>query len=86
LSEELVDRQLEADIAAGGGQEAFEAWLAATGQTTENYRTVIRRSMLVRQVWKAIAAEDPGTTGQDQFEFWLDELRAAAVIERFVSD
>ncbi len=86
LSEDLVAQQLAADVAAGGGPEAFEEWLAATGQTTEDYRLVLRRTMLVGQVWKAIAAEAPETTEQDLFELWLADLRAAAVIERFVSD
>jgi hypothetical protein len=86
LSEGLVDQQLAADIAAGGGPEAFEEWLATTGQTEEDYRVVLRRTMLVGQVWKALTAEAGGTTEQDLFELWLEELRAAAVIERFVSD
>lgn len=86
LSEGLVDQQLAADVAAGGGPEAFEEWLAATGQTTEDYRIVLRRTMLVEKVWKAIAAEDPETTEQDLFDLWLAELRAVAVIKRFVSD
>jgi FKBP-type peptidyl-prolyl cis-trans isomerase (trigger factor) len=86
LNEQSIDTQLEADIAAGGGQEAFEEWLAATGQTTEDYRSVVRRSMLVRQVWEAIAGEAWQATEQDPFERWLVELRATAVIERFVSD
>jgi parvulin-like peptidyl-prolyl isomerase len=86
LSQGAVDQQLEADIAAGGGPEAFDEWLATTGQTTEDYRTVLRRTMLVERIWKAIAAEGPETAEQDLFELWLEQLRAAAVVERFVSD
>ena len=40
----------------------------------------------LEKVWKAIAAEDPETTEQDLFDLWLAELRAVAVIKRFVSD
>jgi parvulin-like peptidyl-prolyl isomerase len=86
LNEELVDQQLAADVVAGGGPEAFEEWLAATGQTTEDYRIMLRRTMLVEQIRKAIAAEAPETAEQDRFELWLEDLRAAAVIERFVSN
>jgi hypothetical protein len=86
LSQGLVDRQLEADIAAGGGPEAFEEWLAATGQTAEDYRIVLRRTMLVAKIRKAIAAGDPEAIEQDLFDLWLEELRAAAEVERFVSD
>jgi hypothetical protein len=86
VSEGSVDAQLEADIAAGGGQAAFDEWLEGTGQTAEDYRAALRRSMIVRRVREVVSAEATETTGEDPFERWLAELRAAAVIERFVSD
>ncbi len=56
LSDEELDRQIEADIGAGGGQEAFDQWLKATGQTREDYREMLRQSLTAQQAMQAVTA------------------------------
>jgi parvulin-like peptidyl-prolyl isomerase len=57
LTEEELDEQVEADIAAGGGQEPFEEWLQATGQTREDYKEMLRQSLLAQRVLDAVSAD-----------------------------
>jgi parvulin-like peptidyl-prolyl isomerase len=59
LAAEEVERQLEADIAAGGGQEAFEEWLRATGQTRDDFQEMLRQSMLAQRVAEAVTGDVP---------------------------
>ena len=56
LSDEELGSQVEADIAAGGGQAAFEEWLQATDQTREDYKGMLRQSLLAQRVLDAVAA------------------------------
>jgi len=56
LTDEELESQIEADIAAGGGQAAFEEWLAATGQRREDYKAVLRQSLLSKRVMDAVTA------------------------------
>lgn len=57
LSEEELESQVEADIAAGGGQDAFEEWLQATTQTREDYKEMLRQSLLAQRVLDAVTAD-----------------------------
>lgn len=59
LTDEEVEQQMEADVAAGGGQEAFEEWLAATAQTRDDYKEMLRQSMLAQRVMEAVTGEVP---------------------------
>lgn len=54
VSDEELDRQVEADIEAGGGQAAFNEWLQATGQTREDYREMLRQSMISQRAMEAV--------------------------------
>ena len=54
LTDAELETQVEADIAAGGGQAAFDEWLAATGQSRENYKTMLRQSLLSQRVMEAV--------------------------------
>lgn len=54
VSDEELDRQVEADIEAGGGQAAFNEWLEATGQTREDYREMLRQSMISQRAMEAV--------------------------------
>jgi parvulin-like peptidyl-prolyl isomerase len=64
LTDEEVERQLEADVAAGGGQEAFEEWLRATAQTRDDYKEMLRQSMLSQRVMEAVTGEVPSEAEQ----------------------
>lgn len=57
LTEDDLERQVEADIAAGGGQEAFEEWLQSTGQTREDYGELLRQSLLAQRVLDAVSSD-----------------------------
>ncbi len=59
-----VDAQVETDIDAGGGQAAFEEWLAATGQTREDYRAMLRESLLSQRVMDVVTADVPDVVEQ----------------------
>jgi parvulin-like peptidyl-prolyl isomerase len=57
LTEEALESQVEADIAAGGGQAAFDEWLQATGQTREDYKALLREAMVSQLVMDSVTAE-----------------------------
>jgi peptidyl-prolyl cis-trans isomerase C len=57
LTEDELEGQVEADIAAGGGQEAFAEWLQSTGQTREDYKEMLRQSLLAQRVLDAVSAD-----------------------------
>ncbi len=57
LTEEELESQVEADISAGGGQAAFDEWLQATGQTREDYKEMLRQSLLAQRVLDTFTAE-----------------------------
>lgn len=64
LADEEVEGQLVADIEAGGGQAAFDEWLEATGQTRDDYKEMLRQSMLAQRVMEAVTAEVPAEAEQ----------------------
>lgn len=56
LGDEELEQQVEADIAAGGGQAAFDQWLQATGQTREDYRAMLRQALISQRAMEAVTA------------------------------
>lgn len=78
LSDDEVEKQLEADIAAGGGQVAFEEWLLATGQTREDYADMLRRSMLSLRVLESVTADVPVEVEQVHARHILADTEEAA--------
>lgn len=58
-----VESQVAADIAAGGGQAAFDEWLQAVGQDQADYNDMLRQSMLTQRVMEAVTA-DVGTEAE----------------------
>jgi parvulin-like peptidyl-prolyl isomerase len=54
MGDEELESQVEADIEAGGGQEAFQEWLQSTGQTREDYKGMLRQSLLSQRVMDAV--------------------------------
>jgi parvulin-like peptidyl-prolyl isomerase len=57
LSDEELERQVEADIAAGGGEAAFDQWLQATGQSREDYREMLRQSLISMRAMEMVTAD-----------------------------
>jgi foldase protein PrsA len=56
LTDEELESQVEADIVAGGGQAAFDEWLEAVGQDREDYKEMLRQSMLSQRVMEVVTA------------------------------
>lgn len=56
VSDEELERQVEADIAAGGGQAAFDEWLQTTGQTRDDYREMLRQALISQRAMEAVTA------------------------------
>lgn len=54
LGAEELETLAETDIAAGGGAEAFQEWLEATGQTREDFREALRQAVLSQRVMEAV--------------------------------
>ncbi len=89
LGDEEVEAQMAADIAAGGGEEAFDQWLQATGQTRDEYKESLRQAMLTQRVLEAITADIPDAVeqvharhivlgSQEESQQVLEMLRAGA--------
>jgi parvulin-like peptidyl-prolyl isomerase len=64
LGDEEVEAQLVADVEAGGGQAAFDEWLAVTGQTRDDYKGMLRQSMLAQRAMEAVTADVPAEAEQ----------------------
>jgi foldase protein PrsA len=64
LTEAELEGQVQADITAGGGQAAFDEWLQATGQTRDDYKEMLRESLLSQRVMAAISATVPEVVEQ----------------------
>jgi parvulin-like peptidyl-prolyl isomerase len=64
LSDEALEEEVEASIAAGGGQAAFDEWLQATGATREDYAEELRQALLAQQIWEVVTADVPEAVEQ----------------------
>jgi parvulin-like peptidyl-prolyl isomerase len=78
LSDEELESQVEADIAAGGGQAAFDEWLQTTGQTREEYKGMLRQSLLSQRVLEAVTADVPAEAEQVHARHIVVESEEAA--------
>jgi parvulin-like peptidyl-prolyl isomerase len=59
-----VEAQMAADIEVGGGQAAFDEWLQSTGQTPEDYKQMLRESLLTQRTMDAITVDVPQAAEQ----------------------
>lgn len=57
LTDEELEAQVQSDIESGGGQAAFDEWLQVTGLTRDDYREMLRQSMISQRVLEAVTAE-----------------------------
>lgn len=64
LADAEVEARMQADIAAGGGQEAFEKWLQATGQTLHDYEQMTRDALISQRVMDQVMAGLPAVAEQ----------------------
>ncbi len=56
MTEEELENQIEADIAAGGGQAAFDEWLQATDQTRDDYKEMLRQALTSQRVMESVSS------------------------------
>ncbi len=56
LTEEELEAQVVWDIEVGGGQEAFDEYLRGTGLTRDDYKEMIRQSMISQRVMEVVTA------------------------------
>ena len=78
LSDEELEAQIEADIEVGGGQASFDEWLQATGQTRDDYKAMLRESMLSQRVLDAVASDVPQEAEQVHARHIVVESEEAA--------
>lgn len=64
VTDEELEAQVQADIAAGGGQAAFEEWLRSSGQTREEYKQMLYHSLISQRVWESVVADVPPNAEQ----------------------
>jgi foldase protein PrsA len=57
VTDEEVDAQVQSDVETGGGEAAFAEWLMVTGLTRDDYREMLRQSMISQRVLEAVTAD-----------------------------
>ena len=57
LAEEELEELVAAEIESGGGREAFEEWLQVTGLTEDDFREMLRQSMVSQRVMETVTAQ-----------------------------
>jgi parvulin-like peptidyl-prolyl isomerase len=57
LADQELETQIQSDIDSGGGQAAFDEWLLATGLTRDDYKEMLRQSMVSQRVLEAVTAQ-----------------------------
>ena len=57
LADEALEAQVQSDIDTGGGEAAFEEWLQVTGLTRDDYREMLRQSMISQRVLEVVTAD-----------------------------
>lgn len=57
LTTEELEAQVQSDIDTGGGEAAFEEWLQVTGLTRDDYREMLRQSMISQRVLEVVTAD-----------------------------
>jgi foldase protein PrsA len=64
IDDAQVEERIEQDIAAGGGQAAFDEWLQATGQTRDGYKEMLRESLLSQRLLESVSGSVPDAIEQ----------------------
>lgn len=79
LSDAELDAQVQSDIETGGGEAAFQEWLQVTGLTRDDYREMLRESMLSQRVMEVVTAEVGETAEQVHVRHIVAESQEAAL-------
>ena len=79
LADEELEAQVQSDIESGGGQAAFDEWLLATGLTRDDYKEMLRQSMLSQRVLEAVTAQVGAEAEQVHVRHIMVDSEAAAL-------
>lgn len=64
VSEEVLNQRIQNDVAASGGEEAFNQWLSRNGMTMEEYREMTRSTILSEEMVRRLSNQLPDTMAQ----------------------
>ena len=64
ISDEQLEARVQETVAAGGGEEKFQAWLAESGITPEEFREQLRAELLTEMVIQQVTMSVPNTAEQ----------------------
>lgn len=79
LSDEELGAQVQSDIDTGGGEAAFEEWLQSTGLTRDDYREMLRQSLISQRVMEVVTADVGDTAEQVHVRHIMVESEEAAL-------
>ena len=79
LANEELEAQVQSDIESGGGQAAFEEWLHVTGLTQEDYKEMLRQSILSQRVLETVTIEVGSEAEQVHVRHIIVESEEAAL-------
>ena len=89
-----VEAQAQATISQLGSQEQFEAWLVNNQFSQQEFLDSLQAELLANKLFEQITGETPlenvpeeeiQRLKRETFTEWLQQQRAAAVVERFVT-
>ncbi len=64
ISDEQLETRVQETIASGGGEEKFQAWLAESGITPEEFREQLRAELLTEMVIERVTGSVPAEAEQ----------------------
>jgi parvulin-like peptidyl-prolyl isomerase len=79
LTDEALEAQVQSDIDTGGGEAAFEEWLQVTGLTRDDYREMLRQSMISQRVLEVVTADVGDKAEQVHVRHIMAESEEAAL-------
>jgi hypothetical protein len=89
-----VEAQAQATISQLGSQEKFEAWLGNNQLSQQEFLDSLRAELLANKLFEQLTGETPAENVPEEelqrlkretFTGWLQQQRASAVVERFVT-
>lgn len=87
LTDEEVEAQVQSDIDTGGGEAAFEEWLQVTGLTRDDYREMLRQSMISQRVLEVVTADVGDETEQVHVRhIMVESVEAALEIQTLLQE